>query len=125
MSHSKKTETAMKKINIWILAASVLLLGVTTSCELDEENPSGDTELAWSSIAGYTKKINDCYFDLVRVIYGQAEDSFLLEAEGGTDIWADVNENGTNGNYSKLMRYEDFGAACNLMNEGYDGFYGV
>lgn len=46
----------MKKINIWILAASVLLLGVTTSCELDEENPSGDTELAWSSIAGYTKK---------------------------------------------------------------------
>lgn len=115
----------MKKINIWILAAMVSLGGVTTSCDLDEENPSGDTETAWSTIAGYTKKVNDCYFDLVRVIYGQAEDSFLLEAEGGTDIWADVNENGTNGNYSKLMRYEDFGAACNLMNEGYDGFYGV
>lgn len=115
----------MKKINIWILAAMVSLGGVTTSCDLDEENPSGDTETAWSTIAGYTKKVNDCYFDLVRVIYGQSEDSFLLEAEGGTDIWADVNENGTNGQYSKLMRYEDFGAACNLMNEGYDGFYGV
>ena len=45
-------------------------------------------------------------------------------AGGGTDIWADVNP-GTNGNYSKLMRYEDFGANCNLMNEGYQGFYGT
>lgn len=106
-----------------ILTAAVMAMSLA-SCSLDETNPSGSTEAEWSTIAGYEKKINDCYFDMIRVIYGQAEDSFLFEAEGGTDIWADVNP-GTNGNYSKLMRYEDFGANCNLMNEGYQGFYGT
>lgn len=106
-----------------IITAAVMTLSLA-SCSLDETNPSGATEAEWSTIAGYEKKINDCYFDMIRVIYGQAEDSFLFEAEGGTDIWADVNP-GTNGNYSKLMRYEDFGANCNLMNEGYQGFYGT
>ena len=106
-----------------IITAAVMTLSLA-SCSLDETNPSGATEAEWTKIAGFEKKINDCYFDMIRVIYGQAEDSFLFEAEGGTDIWADVNP-GTNGNYSKLMRYEDFGANCNLMNEGYQGFYGT
>lgn len=106
-----------------IITAAVMTLSLA-SCSLDETDPSGATEAEWTKIAGFEKKINDCYFDMIRVIYGQAEDSFLFEAEGGTDIWADVNP-GTNGNYSKLMRYEDFGANCNLMNEGYQGFYGT
>ena len=53
------------------LAAASMLLSAT-SCSLDEYNPSGDTpENEWTSAAGFEKKINDCYFDLVRIIYGQ------------------------------------------------------
>ena len=78
-----------------IITAAVMILSLA-SCSLDETNPSGATEAEWTTIAGFEKKINDCYFDMIRVIYGQAEDSFLFEAEGGTDIWADVNP-GTNG----------------------------
>ena len=47
-------------------------------CSLDEFNPSGiSTEQEWSTPAGYEKKVNDCYFDLVRIVYGQAEDIMI------------------------------------------------
>ena len=95
-------------------------------CSLDEFNPSGiSTEQEWSTPAGYEKKVNDCYFDLVRIVYGQAEDTYLMVAEGGTDIWQDTNPDGTNGNWSKLLRYEDYGASNGMLNEGYAGFYGI
>jgi len=96
----------------------------TTGCSLDENNPSGvSTDQEWSTASGFEKKVNDCYFDLIRVIYGQAEDTYFIMSETGTDIWQDTNPDGTNGNWSKLMRYEDFGAANGMLNEGYSGFY--
>ena len=65
----------MKRYKIMSLAAASMLLSAT-SCSLDEYNPSGDTpENEWTSAAGFEKKINDCYFDLVRIIYGQGEDT--------------------------------------------------
>lgn len=115
----------MKKQKLMILPA-LALTAVFSGCSLDEYNPSNmTTDQAWSTPSGYEKKINDCYFDLVRIIYGQAEDTYMIVAEGGTDIWQDTNPQGNNGNWSKLLRYEDFGASCGMVNEGYSGFYGV
>lgn len=98
----------------------------TAACSLEEENLSGvSTDQEWSTASGFEKKVNDCYFDLVRIVYGQAEDTYLMTAETGTDIWQDTNPEGTNGNWSKLMRYEDFSAANGMLNEGYAGFYAI
>lgn len=114
----------MKRYKIMSLAAASMLLSAT-SCSLDEYNPSGDTpDNEWTSAAGFEKKINDCYFDLVRIIYGQGEDTYLMVSEAGTDIWQDANPTGANGNWSKIMRYEDYGSANGMLNEGYNGFYG-
>lgn len=105
------------------LASTVMF---TTGCSLDEYNPSGvSTDQEWSTPSGFEKKVNDCYFDLIRIVYGQAEDTYLMVAEGGTDIWQDANPEGTNGNWSKLMRYEDFGSSNGMLNEGYAGFYAI
>lgn len=107
------------------LAAASLML-TATSCSLDEYNPSGNTpDNEWTSAAGFQKKITDCYFDFVRIIYGQAEDTYLMTAEAGTDIWQDVNPTGANGNWSKILRYEDYGSSNGMLNEGYSGFYGT
>ncbi len=115
----------MKKHKLLSISAVIMMLSAY-GCSLDEFNPSGiSTEQEWSTPAGYEKKVNDCYFDLVRIVYGQAEDTYLMVAEGGTDIWQDTNPDGTNGNWSKLLRYEDYGASNGMLNEGYAGFYGI
>ena len=107
-----------------IAAASLLL--TAASCSLDEYNPSGNTpENEWTSAAGYEKKINDCYFDMIRIIYGQSEDTYLMVAEAGTDIWQDTNPTGANGNWSKILRYDDYGSANGMLNDGYYAFYGT
>lgn len=108
-----------------IALTSVLLAGAT-SCSLDEVNLSSvSTEQEWSTPAGYQKKINDCYFDLVRITYGQAEDTYVMATEAGTDIWQDANPTGTNGNWSKMLRYESYDAtaAYGMLWEGYTSLY--
>ncbi len=115
----------MKKYKVMSVAAASLLL-TAASCSLDEYNPSGNTpENEWTSAAGYEKKINDCYFDMIRIIYGQSEDTYLMVAEAGTDIWQDANPTGTNGNWSKILRYDDYGSANGMLNDGYYAFYGT
>ena len=113
----------MKKYILMLAMLPVLFY----SCSLEEENPSGiSTDQEWTTAEGFEKKVNDCYYDLIRIIYGQAEDTYLMMAETGTDIWQDTNPDGTNGNWSKVMRYPaDFGADVYMFNEGYTGFYGV
>ena len=100
------------------VAAAMLFTG----CSLEEVNLSGvSTDQEWRTAAGYEKLINNCYFDLIRIVYGQAEDTFVLQAESGSDIWQDANQTGSNGNWSKLMRYDgDFGG---VLGEAYEGFY--
>ena len=117
----------MKKI-VSIITASLLSCGfaaVLTACSLEEENPSAiSTAQEWSSASGYEKLVNGCYFDLVRIVYGQAEDTYVIAAEGGTDIWQDVR-GGTNGNWSKALIYSaDFGSNTYMFQEAYSGFYG-
>ena len=75
-----------------ILSAGLLsCLLLTTGCSLEENNPSGiSTDEEWRTPSGFEKKINDCYFDLIRIIYGQAEDTYLMGSEAGTDIWQDA-----------------------------------
>lgn len=115
----------MKKHKLLSIALASTVM-FTTGCSLDENNLSGvSTDQEWSTASGFEKKVNDCYFDLIRIVYGQAEDTYLMVAEGGTDIWQDTNPGGTNGNWSKLMRYEDFSSANGMLNEGYAGFYAI
>ncbi len=105
------------------LAASSMLS--FSSCSLDEENPSAiSTAQEWSTASGYEKLVNGCYFDLVRIIYGQAEDTYIITSEAGTDIWQDV-KGGSNGNWSRALIYSnDFGATTSMFHEAYSGFYG-
>ncbi len=113
----------MKKHTLLSISAPAILL-FTYGCSLDEFNPSGmSTEKEWTTPEGYEKKVNDCYYDMIRIIYGQAEDTYIVTAEGGTDIWQDTNPGGTNGNWSKVLRYE--GSFSGLLNESYSGFYGT
>ena len=94
-----------------------------SACSLDEENKSAiSTDAEWSTAAGYEKLINACYFDLVRIVYGQAEDTYVIQSEAGTDLWQDPR-GGANANWSKATSYIDFGAAVSMFGEAYSGFY--
>lgn len=115
----------MKKIYLMMTIAACTAGLTLSSCSLEEENPSAiSTSQEWSSAAGYEKLVNGCYFDLVRIIYGQAEDTYIISSEAGTDIWQDVNQ-GNKGNWSKALIYSnDFGATTSMFHEAYSGFYG-
>jgi len=104
----------------------ICLLALTLcACSLEEENPSAiSTDKEWSTAEGFEKLVNGCYYDLIRIIYGQAEDTYIICSEAGTDIWQDARD-GSNGNWSKALRYTDFGASVGMFNEGYSGFYGT
>lgn len=107
----------------FLIGACLVFMTIVSACSLDEYNPSGiSTDQEWSTAAGYEKLVNNCYYDLIRIVYGQAEDSYVFDSEAGTDLWEDVNS-GTN--YSKILRYEDFGATNGLLSEPYSGFYGA
>ena len=115
----------MKKNYLYMAIAACAALMTVSSCSLDEENPSAiSTVQEWSTASGYEKLVNGCYFDLVRIVYGQAEDTYVIAAEGGTDIWQDV-KGGSNGNWSKALIYSnDFGSNTYMFQEAYSGFYG-
>ena len=111
----------MKKFKF--ICAICLATLIFTGCSLDEENKSAiSTDSEWSTAAGYEKLINACYFDLVRIVYGQAEDTYVIQSEAGTDLWQDPR-GGSNGNWSKATSYIDFGAAVSMFGESYSGFY--
>ena len=115
----------MKKTYLYMVVAACAVLVTISSCSLDEENPSAiSTDQEWSTASGYEKLVNGCYFDLVRIVYGQAEDTYIISSEGGTDIWQDV-KGGSNGNWSRALIYSnDFGANTSMFQEAYSGFYG-
>ena len=93
----------MKKIYSIMALAACAALTTLSSCSLEEENPSAiSTSQEWATASGYEKLINACYYNMVRTVYGQAEDTYVMCSEGGTDIWNDVR-GGTNGNWSKVL----------------------
>ena len=116
----------MKKY-IYTIIAAVAMLSLA-GCSLEEYNPSSaSADSEWTSLAGYEKKVNDCYFDFIRVVYGQAEDTFVPLSECGTDLWGytkDVNANSSNG-WCQVATYTSFGASTGMLSEGYAGFYGT
>ncbi len=94
-------------------------------CSLEEENKSGvSTAEEWTTVAGFEKKINDCYFDMIRVIYGQAEDTYVMVTEAGTDLWQDPRRDNGSG-WGQIITYSGMGASTGMFNEGYAGFYGT
>ncbi len=113
----------MKRINtlLYLAATTVMFTG---GCSLEEENLSGvSTQEEWTTAAGFEKKVNDCYFDMIRVVYGQAEDTYVMVTEGGTDLWQDPNDNGSG--WSQVITYAGMGASSGQFSEGYNGFYGT
>lgn len=116
----------MKKIYLLMAFAACTAAMTLSSCSLEEENPSAiSTSQEWTTAAGYEKLVNGCYFDMVRIIYGQAEDTYIISSESGTDIWQDVR-GGSNGNWSRALIYSnDFGANTSMFQEAYSGFYGT
>lgn len=111
----------MKKIFAHISVISAVLL--VSACSLEEYNPhSHSADEDWTTAAGYKKKINDCYFDYIRLIYGQAEDYTVGVTEAGTDIWADPF-NGSKGDWSIMHSYNGLSANNSLLRESYKGFY--
>lgn len=97
-----------------------------TACSLEEENPSGmSTDKEWTTPEGFNKLLVSCYLPLVRLVYGQAEDTYIFESESGTDIWQDPVNGGSNGNFSKCIRYMDMGPSVYMFYEAYQGFYAV
>lgn len=105
---------------------STLLLSLLTgisSCSLEEVNPSGFTidAVAASSVDGYRKLVNNCYFGMERSLYGYNQ--WMMFCEGGTDLW-NYQKNGVS--FSQFFKYSA-GAAPNLTmgkdlwNACYDG----
>lgn len=114
----------MKKNKSFIYLATVALM-FTGGCSLTEENLSGvSTAEEWTTVAGFEKKVNECYFDMIRVIYGQAEDTYVMATEAGTDIWQDPNNNSGSG-WGQITSYSGFGASTGMLLEGFSGFYGT
>jgi len=104
----------------YTMAAATLML-VATGCSLEEENLSNvSTDQEWSTASGYEKLVNGCYFDFIRIIYGQAEDTYVLLSECGTDIFCD-GRGGSNGGWSDVQTYA--GSNYQGWSEGYCGFY--
>lgn len=81
---------------IKILLIPVLIgTGGLSSCTLEEENLSGFTldALASSSVDGYKKLLNNCYFGMERQLYGFNQ--WMMFSEAGTDIWTNSKNSPT------------------------------
>lgn len=108
----------MKIKNIYI---AILGLGLfSSSCSLEEVNPSGVTiDKMTNTKSGFNKVVASCYFDLSRYFYGR---NLILVTEGGTDIWtADFNST-NNQNYMKYASgaVMDVNMAKDYWNGAYD-----
>lgn len=96
------------------------------SCSLDEVNPGGtDIENYATSVAGYQRILNQCYFGLERQFY--TPNDFMYYMEGNTDLWTSkANRLGENDKIFKFFA----GAAPDktftnaLWNAAYDGIGG-
>lgn len=117
-----KKYNVMNKINgIICILCTIIMFG---SCSLDEENLSAiSTDKEWTTAEGFEKLVNSCYVPLVRLVYGQGEDTYIFGSESGTDIWQDPVKGGSNGNFSKCIRYQDMGPEVYMFYEAYQGFY--
>ena len=73
----------------------LVAIGSLSSCELDEYNPSGFTieSVVTSSVEGYKKLLNNCYFGMERQLYGYNQ--WMMFCEGGTDIWTNSRNSPT------------------------------
>lgn len=112
----------LKRVLLPAIALSVTCAG-TTSCSLEEYNPSGFTmeTLAKSSVEGYMGILNNVYFGMERRMYGHSDMTLLLEA--GTDIWTTKKNTDSNnafkygGNTGSL----NLNVAKDVINPMYDG----
>lgn len=102
-------------------AMAMMMLAGMSSCSLDEINKSNAfTDTEWVTPEGYEKKIVDCYNYMSGDIYGHSNsDTYMFNAECGTDIWQDTPRHQAPWNFFHL--YE--GDMGRMTGEGYQGFY--
>ncbi|MDI9873168.1 RagB/SusD family nutrient uptake outer membrane protein [Flectobacillus rivi] len=88
---------------------ALMMSGVLTSCTLEEENLSGFTldALAASSVDGYKKLLNNCYFGMERQLYGFNQ--WMMFSEAGTDLWTN-NKNSPTSN----VNFFKYGGTANI-----------
>src|SRR5574344_937800 len=116
-------KTIQYKRLIRMMAATAVAGCLTTSCSLDEVNPSGFTyDNIATSESGYDAILNNIYFGAERFYYGT--DSYVLLTEGDTDLWTYMANR--NSSYQQYLWFFA-GAAANttytngFWNASYDG----
>lgn len=98
------------KIKKLIGTSLVFALFASTSCSLEEVNPSGFTmeTIAESSVSNYKTIINNCYYGWQQRMYGCMYWTYMAEA--GTDMWT-YQKNGNS--YQQYFKY-DLGLATSI-----------
>jgi len=108
----------MRKIkNTYIRGAivAIVLAVASTSCNLDEYNPSGSVPSdIWGTPEGFATAVNGAYSEL-RYWYGK-EDGLMM-AEAGTDIWANK------GWVSQLSKYSGLSSQTNYIKSTWKSLY--
>ena len=113
----------MKRINkyfVWALLLGATALGFT-SCDLDENNPSGEgVSAVFATEQGMEGLINQMYYNFKWKYYGREDP--VLYFEGAGDIWANVPEKNEYG--MQLTRFVnlqgDRGQVAGAWNRVYD-----
>jgi len=102
----------MKPINKNINIIFVLILAIfTSSCDLEEYNPSGSTpETVWKTPTGFETLIAGAYGQQ-RAFYGKSD--AIVMSEAGTDIWF---RSGKATNWKELFRYQDLSGTMGNSN---------
>lgn len=101
-----------------IILSGLLLAASANSCKLKEYNPSGFTidAVAASSVDGYQKLINNCYFGMERALYGN--NLWMTYLEGGTDIWTNQKNSATSN-----IAYFKYGGISNIPTTQFAGVW--
>ncbi|WP_207426641.1 RagB/SusD family nutrient uptake outer membrane protein [Pedobacter sp. SYSU D00535] len=88
-----------------------LITAGLSACDtsLEEYNPSGFTmeAVAKSSVDGYKKILNNCYFGMERQLYGFNQ--WMMFTEAGTDIWTNQKNSPTSN-----INFFKYGGASNI-----------
>lgn len=98
-----------KTLNKLSLPIIISACGLFSSCTLEEYNPSGFTldAVASSSVDGYKKLLNNCYFGMERQLYGYNQ--WMMFCEGGTDIWTNAKNSATSN-----LQFFKYGGTSNI-----------
>ncbi|WP_170845657.1 RagB/SusD family nutrient uptake outer membrane protein [Parapedobacter composti] len=105
-------KTLFFRLSLW-----VLLMGMVSSCSLDEWNPSTvDLETAYKYRDGFESLVNYCY-DALYYFYGKIDGIGAMEM--GTDLWSNVG----NGETGFILYNSNMAPQLGTLNTIWQGMY--